>query len=376
MRPMQTKKLLHIFRPGQQTDMSGRVIDFTEADLSACAAAYDPALHEAPIVVGHPKTDSPAYGWVSGLASARDGLFAEPVQVDPQFSEMVGAGRFKKISASFYLPDSPSNPKPGVYYLRHVGFLGAQPPAVKGLKPVEFGETEQGVVEFGDYDDQLNASLWRRLREWFIGASGIETADQVVPGWAVASLEQMANEETDDEGAPEPSYSEQQESTVTPAEKAALEAENARLKAELDASNAEKAAQAAQRAAEAKQRRHGENAAFAEGLVAEGRLKPAHRDAVVAFMDFACADESAQFGEGDGAKPLATALREFLAEQPKVVEFSEFATGGRAGSAPDRNDPMAIAADAVAYQEAEAAKGHTINSAEAVAAVLAGKHKK
>lgn len=72
------------------------------------------------------------------LAAGDDGLNAEPHQVDPEFAEMVNAGRFKKISASFYTPDAPNNPVPGVYYLRHVGFLGAQPPAVKGLKQAEF----------------------------------------------------------------------------------------------------------------------------------------------------------------------------------------------------------------------------------------------
>ena len=51
-------------------------------------------------------------------------LLAEPDQLDPQFAELVGNGRFKKVSASFYLPDSPNNPKPGTLYLRHVGFLG------------------------------------------------------------------------------------------------------------------------------------------------------------------------------------------------------------------------------------------------------------
>lgn len=30
------------------------------------------------------------------------------------------------------------NPKPDTYHLRHVGLLGAEPPAVKGLRPVEF----------------------------------------------------------------------------------------------------------------------------------------------------------------------------------------------------------------------------------------------
>ena len=79
--------------------MSGAALDFSVDDLAASAAAYDPALSEAPIVVGHPVTDAPAYGWVKSLAFAGGGLEAEPDQVDPAFAEMVAAGRFKKISA-------------------------------------------------------------------------------------------------------------------------------------------------------------------------------------------------------------------------------------------------------------------------------------
>lgn len=33
--------------------MSGDVLEFSAADLATTAAAYDPARHEAPIVVGH-----------------------------------------------------------------------------------------------------------------------------------------------------------------------------------------------------------------------------------------------------------------------------------------------------------------------------------
>ena len=71
-------------------------------------------------------------------------LLAEPDQLDPQFAELVGNGRFKKVSASFYLPDSPNNPKPGTLYLRHVGFLLAQPPSHWGQLTL-FGEKEEGV---------------------------------------------------------------------------------------------------------------------------------------------------------------------------------------------------------------------------------------
>jgi hypothetical protein len=147
---MNSTKLLHIFKSGHHVAMNGAALEFSEADLAASARAYDPALHEAPVVIGHPKHDAPAYAWVKSLVTSEDGLNAEPRQVDPAFAEMVNAGRFKKISASFYAPDAPNNPVPGVYYLRHVGFLGAQPPAVKGLKQVEFAETEAGVVEFSD----------------------------------------------------------------------------------------------------------------------------------------------------------------------------------------------------------------------------------
>ena len=120
---------LQVFRPGRHTAMSGTTLAFSESDLAATAQAYDPAKHEAPIVVGHPTHDGPAYGWVKSLAHVGGALEAQPHQVDAAFAELVGAGRFKKFSASFYAPDAPANPVPGVYYLRHVGFLGAMAPA-------------------------------------------------------------------------------------------------------------------------------------------------------------------------------------------------------------------------------------------------------
>ena len=142
-----TAAQIEVFRPGRHTSSSGDDLEFSPADVAALAAAYDPKLHEAPIVVGHPAHDLPAYGWVRKLAVQGGNLVAELDQVDPEFRELVQAGRYKKISASFYRPDAPANPKPGTWYLRHVGFLGAQAPAVKGLKPVQFAAGD-GSVEF------------------------------------------------------------------------------------------------------------------------------------------------------------------------------------------------------------------------------------
>lgn len=137
---------LDIFRAGTHTDVAGRTLSFAAADLDATAAAYDPAKHEAPLVVGHPALDAPAYGWVKALARDGEVLRATPDQVEAQFAEWVNAGRYKKISASFWLPDAPGNPAPGVYSLRHVGFLGAAAPAVKGLRAPSFAGDQTGIV--------------------------------------------------------------------------------------------------------------------------------------------------------------------------------------------------------------------------------------
>jgi len=139
-------KPIEVFTSGTHTAMNGSTSDFSEADVEAIASAYNPQKHEAPLVVGHPKDNAPAYGWVKSLFFNEGSLHAIPQQVDPGFEEMVKAGRFKKRSASLYAPDSPNNPTPGQFYLRHVGFLGAQPPAIKGLKDIDFGSAEEGVI--------------------------------------------------------------------------------------------------------------------------------------------------------------------------------------------------------------------------------------
>lgn len=133
---------IHFFRSGQHITSAGQALAFSERDLAAIAASYDPKTHEAPIVVGHPKTDAPAYGWIEKIIAKADGLHAVTRQVNEKFAELVRQGAYKKVSPGFYPADAKNNPKPGVPYLRHLGFLGAEPPAVKGLAPIEFSEGE------------------------------------------------------------------------------------------------------------------------------------------------------------------------------------------------------------------------------------------
>ena len=118
---------IDIFKTGTHTDSKGRTNAFTHDDLDGIVASYSAGEHEAPVVIGHPKDDSPAWGWVEGLRRTGDILQGKLRELAPEFVEWVKEGRYKKRSISLY-PDNT---------LRHVGFLGAMPPAVKGLTDAE-----------------------------------------------------------------------------------------------------------------------------------------------------------------------------------------------------------------------------------------------
>lgn len=369
---------IQIFRAGRHTAMSGQSLEFRESDLAAMVAAYDPTKHQAPLVIGHPQHDDPAYGWVQSLSISGGVLEASADHVDPAFAELVNARKYKNVSASFYSPDSPANPVPGVYYLRHVGFLGAQPPAVKGLLTPSFAAGEAGIVEFSEWDDVNNASLWRSMREWVLAKFGTADADQAVPGYLVQSVEQGAQDELRESQAEDaatsttaPAFAE--EPTMTAQEIAALQAENARLKADADAL----------RRSQAELRRtalHAENVAFAEQLGSEGRLSRKYQPVAIAALDaLASGDTPVEFGEGEARKPLATAVRELLSALPQSVEFGEVATGARAigttgtvsfaapdGASVDQGS-LAIHGKVIAYQSR-----HKVTYEAALDAVLGG----
>ncbi|WP_142850983.1 phage protease [Telmatospirillum sp. J64-1] len=375
-------KPIEIFAAGTHTAMAGQTLAFGEADLAATAAAYDPALHEAPLVVGHPRHDGPAYGWVKSLSAEGGKLSAEPDQIDPAFAELVAAGRFKKISAAFYHPDAKNNPKPGVYYLRHVGFLGAQPPAVKGLKPVEFAAGEDGIVEieFGENSGAVRwalrsiADLFARLRDRLVEQDGAEEADKTISRWSIEDLQRLADQTADAAEPPAPAFSEPapivpaqtipaqtikepEVTTPTPEDLAARQRQLEDQEAALRQRQAEFAEAEAKRKA----------SDVIEGLIASGKVLPAEQDKLVAFMAALDEEGTVAFSEEGGAavtKPLREVFTDFLSSLPKRVEFAELAPADQAPVL--QGDAQAIANEAVAYQEEMRGKGVVITTVEAV----------
>lgn len=344
----QLMKLIPFFRAGTHTDNQGRQVEFTEAALAAAIAGYDPALHRAPIVIGHPKDNGPAFGWVESIVrNAKGEAAAVPAQLNNDFAEGVAAGTWYPRSASWYSPTDPRNPKPGIYYLRHIGFLGAQPPSIKGLSDIEFDDGGDGVleIEFADFAHETSASLWRRLRDWLIGERGLDVADQVVPSWQIDTLTEVARTPLAEPGLAFTEPTRKPEDTaVTEEEAARLQAENQRLSAELTSR------QQAERAA-AQAETHATSVAFAEQLVAQG-MKPVHVPAVVAALDFAESGETPlEFGEGDARQPLGEGLKAIFAELAGGVSFSERATKARATAATDKtSNPLLADAEARAQR--------------------------
>ena len=356
---------IEIFKAGTHTDSHGATLSFSEADLAAMAKAYDPAVSEAPIVVGHPSADAPAYGWIKSLSEKNGKLLAQPDQVDPAFAEMVRAGRFKKLSASLYSPTSPANPKPGVWYLRHVGFLGAQPPAVKGLAPVNFaaGDGEGLVtVEFSEgmgFMARL-VGLLRGVRDYITEKDGTEKAEAVLPAWTLDRLQEGVAVAMTTPEEPEPSYSEEEPMNKKDTEE--REAELDRREREL-----------ARREAEfAESKRLAEAEVFVSSAVSEGRLTPAQSAGLADFMAKLSGEDAFEFAEGDEKKKTSPAafMKDFLSRLPKQVDFSE-ASAPAGGE--EELDPEEAATRAVAFQGRRRAAGIVITTTEALAAVKAGK---
>lgn len=147
-------KWIPIFRTGRHTDSAGNEKDWTEEDLDQIVSSYNPAEHEAPIVIGHPSDNAPAYGWTAALKREGEILFAKFKQLVPEFVDMVQRGLFKKRSIALY-PD---------LTLRHIGFLGAMPPAVKGLADVGFKHGQVAtIIEFEDIPQRSFEDLVERL---------------------------------------------------------------------------------------------------------------------------------------------------------------------------------------------------------------------
>lgn len=341
--PLAPPATIQLLRAGRHIASDGRGRDYPAAELADMCAVYDPDLYQAPIVVGHPTHDAPAYGWLAALrydpvAQAVEGV---PAEIDPDFAAAHRAGRLRYHSISLYLPDSAANPKPGHLYPRHLGFLGATPPAIKGLRRASFAAADPDTLT---------------LTFTFNESPGAPMPDPTTPTPRLPAT------------AADPD----------------LTAQFAEREAHLSARERELEARAATLAQAEADRARAACVSFAEELVAQGRLLPRDSAPVATLLASLPPDAAAQvdFAEPvtDDTPPQAQTagawLRAFLGRLPVQVDYREHA-GAPAGAGPapvNFSAPVGYQADPVGTALLAKAKAHQaqhpeLTLAAAIAAV-------
>ena len=339
---------IEIFKAGTHIDESGNAHTFSQADIATMAKSYKPEVHEAPLCVGHPASNLPSYGWVKNLDADGPSLKMNTHQVEPQFAEMVAAGRFKKRSASFYPPGHYRNPTPGAWHLRHVAFLGAQPPAIPGLKEIQFSEAEaDGCISFSE--SVLPPASHQGHTMSHPSITPITTQEKV-----------QMDEETQKKLA-------EAEAKAKAAAEAQAKAEAAKTEAEAKAKAAE--TKLAEFAESQRKDRHTAHVSFAEAQVKAGKLLPKDKATAVAVLDALAESQPVEFAEGDAQKKVAPAewIKGLITHAKPVVNFGEFAPG----TVDDNLMAEKGMSDAEVDKRAKAyAAQHKVNYAEAVSAVV------
>lgn len=142
-----------------------------------------------PISIDHIKTGKePKYGEVKWIELNKDVLEGE-VDLLPEVQPLFDKGMYNKWSSGFKKGDN------GMYF-HHLALLGAQPPAIEGLKVVNFSEDVACDVELEyNFSDDYNykfdviGRFMRDLREWFIGKFGADEADKIASNWKIEDVQ-------------------------------------------------------------------------------------------------------------------------------------------------------------------------------------------
>ncbi|MEM7047069.1 MAG: hypothetical protein AAF442_05390 [Pseudomonadota bacterium] len=333
---MGTKEIT-IARVGTHTASNGTKVDLNPDTLAAVASHYDPGKHEAPMVLGHPRTDGPAHGWVKGLRMAGDTLKAEVGEMNDEVVKAVRSGGFKKVSPAFYPPDSPHNPTPGSYHLRHVGLLGAATPAIKGLGRVEFADGDEQALTIEFADEQRSEAMSEDV------TTKTNKPDEE-GGTVKAMLTELRSLVDKLAGkSDKPSKADKGEQANAPSDVD---------KAAADKKTQEALAQAQKRIAEletaqAKASKTDAAEKFIDKQVAAGKVLPAEKDKAIAFMASLDGGAEIEFADGDAQSP-ADYFKGFIQALPSRVEFAEIAAAGKEQVDIDNAEALARAGRAYA----------------------------
>jgi len=271
-----------IFKTGSHTSDKGIQKEYSLDDLNFIAQSYNPSEDEAPIVIGHPLDNSPAYGWVSSLEVTEDGKLvadAPDEKLHPGFLSAVQEGRYKKRSISL-TPEGK---------LRHIGFLGGAAPAVKGLADIQFSQPSSTVIEF-EIDDII--------------PSVVEGEQSLNENQSLEKITEQLNSINETITKLNANFSETQNNELS-TKFNQLSNEINSLKSKINKSEFE---------------------SLLENKLGVGSLTPAIKDKLLAVSNFAETQNfSADFSQEKFDKDLNVLLTDLVNSFPKVIYYENFA---------------------------------------------------
>lgn len=349
---MSKKIKLDLVAPGKWKSKAGKIVNVTKEFVANALKAtknFKYQNDEIPIVVGHPKEDAPAWGWAKKgnvLVDDRDHLQVELSEEDfhPSFLKQLKQKMYKTISAAFREDGS----------LKHIAFLGAQPPAVTDLDPVSFSEEEndmvlefsefkikeednETVIEFAEYEVTpwpftSIKRIFRNLKNYFIDELGQERADKILPEYELEGSGEkprlIKTSNTDYFSENEISTQNLSEEQMNELEK--LKAENEELKnqnSDLSTKLNEASTTLSQKE---KNEKLNEAMAFCESDEVERKIPPALRSKVAHLLADIDNSKVIEFSEGETKVEVnpVDLIKDLIKMLPDSIEFSEFATKG------------------------------------------------
>lgn len=277
-----------IFKTGIHKDSKGTERNWTNEDLETIKSNFEKYNPDVPICVGHPKSNSPAYGWIDTLKIEGEKLFASFKQVQDEFKQAVNKGLFKTRSISL-TPD---------LKLRHLAFLGAQAPAIKGMEAFQFENNEDDIlIEF--QEERTNMEIQEQLDK---------AKDELKSGSQGGTKSQSDRaldfcETIDDRRSNFNCTGGKEQKQIE-----LLQKENADLKAQI-----------LQQQQEAQSKDFED---FCDKAIEKGNILPAQKDSVINILS-ACSNTNFEFADDTGKTPVQE-FKEFVSSL-KQMDFEEIA---------------------------------------------------
>lgn len=372
-----------VFFAGDHTDNQGKTRSYSRADLQQVVDNFAP--NKAPLVIGHPKTNAPALGWVTGVRLTDDDrleVTADNVNVD--FAKAVAAKSFPNRSISLERTDKGLS-------LRHIGYLGAVEPALEGLgwqfngadsnptETVEFSAEPNETIEFSMEIEQQRSVLdmFSDLRDFIIDKFSEEEADRVLPRWNINWLRDALTRKEVSENeitpfAPEFSKPKTEEPAVTTYTQEQLDAAIQQAKDDAEASFSSQLSAEKSRADNAEKTleeqafaaRVADCKAVVDAQIAAGHLTPANAAGLAEFM--------ASLPQGADAQTFSFSKSDTETVEQSQYDFAKAFVGSLGAKSPMGGDPELGHDKDLDEKAEEYSKAHGVSYADAVIAVSQG----